>query len=152
MRGRKPTPTALHVLRGFPGKRKLGRHEPQPAALGTLAPPAWLHDEAKAEWDRLAPVLGRLGVLTETDSDALTAYCEAWVTWKQATQKIRQFGMVIKGKQDVPMMSPYVKIAHHALNQMRALLVEFGMTPSARARLRVPEGVARPASKWGSTL
>jgi len=151
MKGRKPIPTALHVLRGFPGKRKLVRHEPQPAALGPLAPPAWLHDEAKAEWTRLAPVLERLGVLTETDSDALTAYCEAWVTWKQATQKIRQFGMVIKGKNDLPVMSPYVRIAHHALNQMRAPLVEFGMTPSARARIRVPEATT-PASKWGGRL
>ena len=125
---------------------------PKPVALETLTPPAWLHADAKAEWDRLAPTLLRLGVLTETDGDALTAYCEAWVTWKQATQKIRQFGMVIKGKGDVPVMSPYVKIAHQALHQMRGLLVEFGMTPSARARIRVPEGAAAPASKWGGQL
>ena len=118
-----------------------------PPARGELTPPAWLDDDAKAEWQRLAPVLGRLGVLTETDADALCAYCEAWTTWKQATQKVRQFGMVITGKRDEPMMSPYVKIAHQALTQMRALLSAFGMTPSARAGIRLPEP-AKPPNRF----
>jgi len=151
MRGRKPIPSALHLIRGNPGKRKRNDREPQPAALGP-APPAWLADDARAEWQRLAPMLARLGVLTETDADALAAYCEAWVTWKQATQKLRQFGMVVKGKHELPTTSPYVRIAHHAMTQMRAFLVEFGMTPSSRARIRVAEGVATPVSKWGGQL
>src|SRR6187397_371066 len=100
MRGRKPTPRALRVLRGNPGKRRLSTREPRPTLQPDLAPPDWLDEDAKTEWHRLAPVLGRLGVLAETDADALAAYCEAWTTWKGATQKIRQFGMVVKSKQD----------------------------------------------------
>lgn len=154
MRGRKPEPTALRVLRGNPGKRDLPANEPQPDAVLNLDPPEWLDDEAKAEWSRLAPTLSRLGVLTETDIGALTAYCEAWATWKGATQKIRQFGMVIKGKEgELPVVSPYVKIAHNALMQMRGLLVEFGMTPSSRVRVHAkPQGATEPASKWAGVL
>ena len=98
MRGRKPTPTALHLLRGNPGKRRRDAREPKPAAAGSAPPrPGW-RTTPGLEWQRLAPMLARLGVLTETDADALAAYCEAWVTWKQATQKLRQFGLVVKGK------------------------------------------------------
>jgi len=140
MRGRKPHPTALKALLGFPGKRKPNTEEPQPDVTPHPRAPSWMGKEAKKEWRRLAPVLGAIGVLTTTDADALAGYCEAWATWKDATQKIREFGLVIKhptaGK--LPVVSPYVKIAHNAMTQMKGLLVEFGMTPSSRARIHVP--------------
>lgn len=154
MRGRKPAPSALKLLRGNPGKRKLSTDEPKPAQLpADLPPPTWLDVEAQAEWQRLAPMLERLGVLTETDVGALTAYCEAWATWKNATQKLREFGLVIKhptvGK--LPVVSPYVKIADNALTQMRGLLVEFGMTPSSRSRIHTTP-IAKVKSKWDGLL
>jgi P27 family predicted phage terminase small subunit len=154
VRGRKPTPTALHLLRGNPGKRRRNLREPAPPPVAAdLPPPDWLHADAQHEWRRLAPMLGRLGVLTETDVDALAAYCEAWVTWKSATQKLRQFGLVIKTRDgDPPVVSPYVKIAHHAMAQMRSFLVEFGMTPSARARVQVTPASTVPVSKWAGLL
>ncbi len=154
MRGRKPEPSALKLLRGLPGKRKLSIDEPQPSTEVDLAPPAWLAAEAQEEWSRLAPMLARLGVLTESDVSALSAYCEAWATWKGATQKIRQFGMVIKSTKDgdFPVVSPYVKIAHNALLQMRALLTEFGMTPSSRARVHVSTAEKPAKSKWAGIL
>src|SRR5262245_41506 len=99
MRGRKPVPTALKVLRGNPGRRPLNPAEPTPAPA-PVNPPDWLPQDARAEWDRLAPMLARNGLLTEMDIDALVAYCEAWCRWKDANAKIRQFGMVIKGPND----------------------------------------------------
>ena len=155
MRGRKPSPTAIRLLRGNPGRRRLNADEPTPTVQADLAAPAWLDVEAQAEWARVAPILGRLGVLSEIDGDALAAYCESWTTWKAATQKIRQFGMVVKSTKDrdLPIISPYVKIAHNALTQMRALLVEFGMTPSARARVHgAPIPSDSPPSKWRGEL
>lgn len=155
MKGRKPTPTALRLLRGNPRKRPVNAHEPKPAPMIGRRAPAWLDDEAKKEWRRVAPMLGRLGVLTETDADALAAYCEAFTTWKQATARLRQFGMVVKRSTDagdLPVISPYVKIAHHAMGQMRAFLVEFGMTPSSRARIHTAAPADVPESKWGSRL
>jgi P27 family predicted phage terminase small subunit len=147
MKGGKPHPTVLRMLRGNPSKRPPPPNEPQPVAVSNAQPPDWLDVEAQAEWNRLAPMLERIGILTESDLDGLAAYCEAWATWKSATQKIRQFGMVIKGPRDIPIQSPYVRIAHNALIQMRGLLVEFGMTPSSRARVAaVPNQPT--VSKW----
>lgn len=148
MKGRKAEPSALKLLRGLPGKRALPADEPKPSPLSDAQPPDWLDDEAKIEWRRLAPILERLGVLTETDTGALTTYCEAWATWKGATQKIRQFGMVIKGKDgDLPIVSPYVKIAEKAFAQVKGMLIEFGMTPSSRTKVHAvkPE---QKVSKW----
>src|SRR5574341_2082004 len=106
-RGRKPDPTALRLLRGNPGRRPLPTNEPQPPDA-SVEPPAWLDETAKVEWRRVATMLSLDGVLTEMDSDALCAYCETWVRWKEATAKIRQFGMVIKSPNGMPMPSPYV--------------------------------------------
>ena len=100
-------------------------------------------------------MLARLGILTETDSDALSAYCEAFTTWKQAVARIRQFGMVIKVTRaglELPVISPYVKIERHAMAQMRAFLTEFGMTPSARARIHTAAPAETPVSKWAGKL
>lgn len=156
MRGRKPTPVALHLLRGNPSKRaKRTLQEPTTTPVLTLDPPAWLDASARDEWTRLVPMLGRLGVLTETDADALAAYCEAFTTWKQATARLRQFGMVVKRSKaegELPVISPYVKIAHHAMAQMRSFLVEFGMTPSSRARIHPAAPAETPVSKWGGKL
>lgn len=137
MIGRKPVPTALKVLRGNPGKRALPTDEPTPTAVSeTAEPPEWLDDAAKTEWRRIAPILARHGLLTELDTDALIAYCEAWTRWREATQKIRQFGMVIKSPVGFPMPSPYLSIANKAMQTMRLLMTEFGMTPSARSRVK----------------
>jgi phage terminase small subunit len=69
MRGRKPTPTALKLVAGNPGKRPLNRHEPKPVtAIPTC--PAHLMPTAKTEWKRLARYLHDLGVISELDRAA----------------------------------------------------------------------------------
>jgi P27 family predicted phage terminase small subunit len=143
MRGRKPQPTALKILRGNPGHRPLNRDEPAPPAAHNLAPPTWLEGPAVAEWRRLAPTLHRLGLLTEIDGDALATYCQTWARWQEAEGQIRKFGMVIKGKHGFPVISPYVAVANRAMAQMKSLLVEFGMTPSARTRVKT-DASAKP--------
>ena len=50
MRGRKPVPRHLKVLRGNPGKRRL--HDAEPMPLGDLVdPPEWLTESQKAGWE-----------------------------------------------------------------------------------------------------
>ena len=59
-RGRKPTPTALKVLEGNPGKRKLNDNEPRPEKKAPSCP-KWLEPEAKKEWRRLAKKMEQMG-------------------------------------------------------------------------------------------
>jgi P27 family predicted phage terminase small subunit len=140
MKGRPPTPTSLKILKGNPGRRPLNKDEPAPAPRRSLAPPAWLQGDAVTEWRRLAPVLRRLGLLTEIDGGALAQYCALWARWREAERELAKTGMVIKGTKGFPILSPYVGVAHRTLVELRAMLVQFGMTPAARSRVKTDPG------------
>ena len=86
-RGRKPKPTAVKVLEGNPGKRSLNTGEPKPEKKAPRCP-AWLEDEAKKEWRRMAKQLEHLGILTEIDMAAFAGYCQAYARWKEAEEFI----------------------------------------------------------------
>jgi P27 family predicted phage terminase small subunit len=133
MSGRKPIPTKLKLLRGNPGKRPLPENEPQPQVRLPSAP-TFLSEEGKREWKRTGRRLQSLGLMTEIDTSALAAYCQAWARWKEAEEMLNQFGAVIKvGGSLQP--SPYLSVANKAMAQMVKLLAEFGMTPSSRSRV-----------------
>ena len=134
--GRKPKPTHLKLLAGNPGKRKLNASEPKPRASIPRCP-AHLSPEAKAEWKRMARRLHSLGLLTELDGAALAIYCQAYGRWVAAEQKLTEFGPVIKSPGGMPMQSPFLAIANKAMEQVRSLMTEFGMTPSSRSRINV---------------
>ena len=72
MKGRKPLPTHLKLVRGT-RKSRLNRAEAKPSA-GRPTPPAHLSDEARAEWRRVAPDLHRAGLLSIIDRTILAAY------------------------------------------------------------------------------
>ena len=56
MRGPKPQPTKLKILRGIPGKRRLPENEPiLPPVLPE--PPEFVQGAALQEWHRIAPLL-----------------------------------------------------------------------------------------------
>jgi len=139
MRGRKPVPTALKILRGNPGCRRLNDREPEPAEAVNLTPPDWLNEDAKAEWADKAPMLQRLGLLTEADLDAFCLYCQTFARWKEAEKKLLQFGMVVKSNSNngFPVLSPYLQISNKAQAQATKMLIEFGLTPSSRSRVTV---------------
>jgi P27 family predicted phage terminase small subunit len=85
-----------------------------------------------------------MGVLAEIDAAALAAYCEAYASWVDAVEKLRQFGKIVKApKSGHPMPNPYVSIANQALDHMRKFGTEFGMTPSSRSRITAGEEVDR---------
>ena len=132
--GRKPVPTAIKLLRGNPGKRPLNSREAAPP-VAVPACPGHLATEAKREWRRTGRQLAQHGLLTVIDRAAFAAYCQAWARWLDAEDKLREFGVVIKGAKGGLVPSPYLRIAEVAIHQMHKLLVEFGMTPSARSRI-----------------
>jgi P27 family predicted phage terminase small subunit len=138
MRGRKPKPTVLKLLDGNPGKRPLNDREPAPPA-GIPEPPAWLDDEARAEWFRIVKMLDDMGVSSPADHAALEAYCTIYSRWVHAEAQVKKFGTIVKSpEKGFPMTSPYLTVANQSLELMRKFLVEFGLTPSSRSRIRLP--------------
>ena len=128
------------MLEGNPGKRALNDREPTPA-LGVPDCPNYLDDEAKAEWFRTAKVLSDMGLLSLADRTALAAYCIVYSRWLQAEEQVKKFGSIVKSpEKGFPMKSPYLTVADQAMEAMHKFMVEFGLTPSSRSRIRVPEG------------
>lgn len=132
--GRKPKPTALKVLEGNPGKRKLNNREPDPGK-GIPTCPDWLMEEAKAEWSRLAEKLNAMGVLTEIDMTAFASYCQAWARWKEAQEHISMCGSTFETEKGYQQQSPWVGIANTAHKLMLQTASEFGLTPSSRSKI-----------------
>lgn len=135
-------PTALKIARGNPGQRRISDDEPQPSSEIDLSVPAILADDpdARAEWESKAPMLHRLGLLTEADVDGLIMYCATFARWKQAEKQLRKFGMIVQaGKSGFPIVSPYLAICSRAQAQCRAMLIEFGLTPVSRSRVHAPK-------------
>lgn len=57
-----------------------------------------------------------------------------------AEEQVKKFGAIVKSpEKGFPMKSPYLCIADQAMEMMRKFMVEFGLTPSSRSRIRVPE-------------
>lgn len=151
MPGRKPKPTQLKLVAGNPGKRALPKKEPKAQKAIDLMPPLNLSEAARAHWHQVALQLSAAGILTELDCHALALYCEAFARWVSATQKLRVDGLVITSESGYACQSPYLPIANKAFDQMLKLMAEFGMTPSSRSRVEVPEKPpgAGADSAWG---
>ena len=132
--GPKPVPTHLKILAGNPGHRPLSTNEAKPLP-GRPTCPRHLSPEAKTEWRRMVRELEPLGLLTSLDRAALAAYCQAWARWAEAEEALRRHGMLVKSPSGYPMVSPYLSVANKALNQVRLLLGEFGLSPSSRSRV-----------------
>ena len=158
--GRRPTPTALKILRGNPGKRRIpAEPEQEPPADGFAEPPPELRGDARAraEWNRVAPILVNAGIVSEADRSTLTALCLEWSTYLEARHQLRTKGRVLTTKSG-PRISPYIKIADMSLSHCQRLWIEFGLTPSGRVKVsRIPLGRLDPASaspprgKWAGT-
>jgi len=155
--GRRRQPTALKILRGNPGKRRLNaEHEPTPPALDDSfdTPPPELKGDrrAQAEWTRVAPLLRACGLISEAERGAVVALCQQWSTYLAARWQLQRHG-VTATVNGVVRVSPFVAIADGALVHCQRLWNELGLTPSGRAKVaRLPSARVEPASKWGGML
>lgn len=137
-RGPSPKPTALKIIQGNPGHRPLNKREPKPAPVAPPCPD-WLDADAKREWKRVAPELEKLGLLTRVDMAALAGYCQSYATWRACQMVLAKQGMTFETATGYVTQRPEVSIGNKALDQVRAFCAQFGLTPSARARMTLPE-------------
>jgi P27 family predicted phage terminase small subunit len=141
-RGPAPTPTNISKLRGstLVTKRREATEVKGPA--GKPRCPQWLDADSRAAWRQLVPMLEQMGVLTRIDGNALARYCRLWSRWRKAEAFIEQKGDMYplrdeKGGIKCFQQWPQVAIANKLAQQLTRLEQEFGMTPSARARLNL---------------
>lgn len=151
--------TQFHVLNGtFRPDRHADQDAPEPPQ-GIPVPPKALTADAKAEWDRMVKRLEESKTLTVVDDAALYQYVNLFAETEQIkadaiqartlSKDLKKLASKLDGHELVEAIGKIVQLhqmiaknvvqlrqGHMAIRQY---LVEFGMTPSARGRVKVPK-------------
>jgi P27 family predicted phage terminase small subunit len=155
MPGPPPKPTALKLLTGNPGRRRINSKEPQPDR-GEPRMPDGLSEEAKTEWKRVIPILSEMGVLTVADGATVAGYCQSRADWLKAQAEIEEYGVTVAEPitnrvGDVVgerrKKNPAVTVASDAKKMMRAFASDLGLSPAARTRVHASPADDKPSNE-----
>ena len=135
MRGRKPVPTGMKVLRGNPGHRTVETTEPKLPA-GAPPRPDFLTGDAADEWTRRVTELYASGIATRADWATLAMYCYYFGQWSEAVTKLAEEPQVIRTKSGYVQPNPRIAIRNKNATLMLKAAAELGITPSARSRVK----------------
>lgn len=141
MAGRRPKPTHLKVVTGNPGKRKLNDKEPSPARE-IPSPPEHL-TTGKSSLGKLTMLLDGMGILTVADTLALERLCDIYADILQLRLTIADEGRTYTVQTDGGFLikaNPAVAMLADADRRFKSYLVEFGLTPAARTKVKVDGG------------
>ncbi len=140
MRGRKPVPTGLKLMRGTLKKHRMNPTEPAPT-VGSSDPLKGLTQRAREHYARLTEDIAGMGILTTVDGAALSELAQAMADYESACVALARDGMVTKGDHGVMTRSPWLIVRKQASDQMQRGFADFGLTPAARVRLHTePKG------------
>ena len=135
-RGPRPKPTALRVLEGNPGHRRMNRNEPKPqVSIPTC--PSWLPATAKDEWRRVAKELHRLGLLSRIDRSILAGYCQVYADWHAAERVLQREGATFETPNGYVQQRPEVAMKNKALSLLAKFGSLFGLSPADRVGLEI---------------
>jgi P27 family predicted phage terminase small subunit len=150
MRGDKPKPTALKILRMTAKKAEklIGKITPTPGPL--VEPPDWLTADQKADWVYAIENAPR-DVLRRIDKAVLAGFIVAQDTHRKAVVALQQSQLLVKTpKQALPMQNPYLPIVNRQMVLLMRAASELGFTPCARARIDAGNPAVAPAGDWDS--
>lgn len=143
----RPKPTATKLAEGNRGHRKIEGDDFQPERVKPEMPKG-LSPVARREWKYMSRVLFDNGVLTGVDRQCLATYCEAVAKKERANKEMQASGgeviaVYMTGKDGERLFlrmetNPWWKVWVEACKMEKACLVEFGLTPASRSRLKLP--------------
>lgn len=144
--GPKPKPQHLKVVKG---ERKDRIPDAPVADVTELTRPSWLLPEAKREWSRLVPQLERWG-LGGVDRMALAMLCQEWARYVGLQKELAEMAsLTFATDKGYVAAVPEVGMANRALQNVRRLCAEFGLTLSSRGRIVIPgESGGSPANRF----
>jgi P27 family predicted phage terminase small subunit len=160
MAGRRPTPVQLKLIRGNPGKRRIGGVFEPPRPPEPPKPPPFLAGYALEEWRRVVPSLMIFGLLHDVDVMVLGAYCLAYQHWREAEELLQGLadgdlkgrGLLVRGSKGQAKANPLLQIARESAADMVRYASEFGFGPAARSRIAAGVSFVRPESKFAGLI
>lgn len=132
-RGPAPKPAHLRLLDGAQAS-KVNRNEPIPRS-GKIDPPEHLSDDVRDIFVWVVRELEHMKIGAPVDRDALVAYATAVDNHRKASALLARSSLLVKGATGALIRNPLLAVQRDAANTLRQLAQEFGLTPSARARI-----------------
>lgn len=115
-------------------KAKAGPQVLMPAGAPEIPRP--LSPVALAEWNRVAPLLIKLGTLTDADGDALATYCDTIARYKKCQAQLDKEGMTVATTQGTS-AHPLLLEMRTCQRFMRDFENDYGMRHLARLRIKL---------------
>lgn len=100
-----------------------------------IAPPKYLSASQKKEFDKIAEQLQRLGIMGETDIDALARYILSKELYIKLTKQLKKKEVI----SNPVVLDLYMKNQNKAYSQCRQAATDLGLTISSRCKLVVPQ-------------
>ncbi len=150
--GRKPKPTALHILNGSYKINPSRQNKNEPDASNDKPRcPRGLDKEAKRVWRETAGLLDEMGILSKTYAHLLEAYAVTWSQWKHATEMVARTGICIvqrgpDGQTEIK-RNPFEAAMHKHRDALTKMQAEMGLTPSSKTRVHVEKKDRKVATR-----
>jgi len=139
--GRPRKATALKLLEGNPGERKLNLEAEAVFGDQSLVMPEIFENKknkiAKETWLKYSKILLDARVLKDSDAICLESLALCYQHWKGAEALITRDGYLVTASTGWQTANPAINIANQMLKQIRGFLNELGLTPASRSRLQV---------------
>lgn len=132
-------PTQLKVLQG--SRVRSDREAASNAAQPQIAVPPcpdWLDTKSRKQWDKIAPQLVALGLLSVIDGDLFGAYAETSARYGDVCSKLENINSWIGTTPNgFEVQTALVSIRNTLQKQLISLGREFGLSPAARSSIKV---------------
>lgn len=133
--GRRPTSAVLKLVHGTARADRINPNAPRggPALTSAHCPPHF-NATQRERWawvvENAAP-----GLLKLTDLAVVAEFVAALCEWEEANQKVRQYGMLLKGRNGLVFVNPLLKEEHKLAARLMRASAEIGFSPAARERV-----------------
>ena len=139
--GRLKKPTALKKQEGTFRSDRDGNKLELPSSMPVL--PDYISDQAKTYYLATASKLHKMNLINDVDDTALVLLAEAYDDYRKAKDYIDKHGDVYsvtnQAGEILWKMHPKARIMSESWLRVKKMLSEFGLTPSARAKLNAVE-------------
>ena len=136
MKGRRPDPARVKLLKNNPGGRGVNFNEPKHAAIDHAIPDELTDPIARGEWARVIGILSR-GHVQTTERPALIAYCQQWAEYCELRAEAATQPALVKGSHGGTILNPLRAAAQRAYYLFFKGAQEIGLTPATRSRIVV---------------
>ena len=133
-------PTKIKKLQGTLKPSREMKNEMMPPQVEEVeTPTALANDYAEKEWLKQTRILTGLGMLHETDTSILLAYCNEMGKYFECVDVIKEGGLTFNTPNGHIMPRPEASEGNKALANAIKISNMFGFNPTARTKIEMPD-------------